>query len=98
MVVNQLKVHPFQSYGFRYVNLHPYIKVVVEGDKCINYECNSTSHRFMHNAILDFCGEVQSAALGVDVKAVQEEQQTKVRAAQVETETHTHTHTQWQQH
>ena len=27
MVVNQLKVHPFQISGFRYVNLHPYIGV-----------------------------------------------------------------------
>ena len=24
MAFNQLKVHPFQSSGFRYVNLHPY--------------------------------------------------------------------------
>ena len=24
MVVNQLKAHPFQSFGFRYVHLHPY--------------------------------------------------------------------------
>ena len=24
MAVNQLKVHPYQSYGLRYVNLHPY--------------------------------------------------------------------------
>ena len=28
MVVNQLKVHTFQSFGFRYVNLHPYNQVV----------------------------------------------------------------------
>ena len=25
MVVNQLKVHPFQSFGFRWVNLHQYM-------------------------------------------------------------------------
>ena len=26
LVINQLKVHPFQRSGFRYVNLHPYTK------------------------------------------------------------------------
>ena len=25
LVVNQSKVHPFQSSGFRWVNLHPYV-------------------------------------------------------------------------
>ena len=30
MVVNQLKVHPFQRSGFRWVNLHPYTSGAVD--------------------------------------------------------------------
>ena len=36
MVVNQLKAHPFQSFGFRYVNLgHPYTGVSLREGKLV---------------------------------------------------------------